>query len=256
MQLHVLMLTMFIRTESSVNVSFDFKSKTVLVVGGSRGIGERVVKDFLDSEATVFYISRKKSSNRELAAAKHLKCDIEKKEEVCEVFSKIENLDFLINVAGINFCKKIEDIEVDEWDKVLSVNLRSFYLTCKLALEKMKVNGYGKIVNVSSIAGRNKSIVSGAHYTASKAAILGLTRQLAHEVSPLGINVNAVCPSQTMTDMLRQSMSEEEIKKLSSKIPLTRLATPAEQSMPILFLCSEASSYITGCILDVNGGQL
>tara|TARA_R110001583_G_scaffold118755_1_gene270196 strand:- start:13106 stop:13849 length:744 start_codon:yes stop_codon:yes gene_type:complete len=247
---------MYTHLANEMDVNFDFKHKTVLVVGGSRGIGERVVKDFLDSGATVLYISRKESLNKKLSKAKHLKCDIGVKEEIYDAFSKIEDLDFLVNVAGINFCKKIEDIEADEWDKVLAVNLRSFYLTCKLALEKMKLNNYGKIINVSSIAGRNKSIVSGIHYTASKAGVLGLTRQLAQEAAPFGININAVCPSQTITDMLKQSMSEEDLEKLSSRIPLSRLATPAEQSMPILFLCSEASSYMTGCILDVNGGQL
>jgi 3-oxoacyl-[acyl-carrier protein] reductase len=236
-----------------MDIEFDFTNKTALVVGGSRGIGRQVVQDLLRSGAEVFYISREKDPTSE---ATHLKCDLLEEHQIYNAFSMITNLDFLINVAAINFCKKIEDIEIDEWDRVLATNLRSFYLTCKLAVEKMKPNKTGKIVNVSSIAGRNKSIVSGVHYTASKAGIIGLTRQLAHEVSPHGININVVCPSQTLTDMLKQSMSEADLKKLSAEIPLRRLATPSEQSLPILFLCSEASSYMTGCALDINGGQL
>ena len=243
---------MYIQTKK-MNVKFDFNGKTALVVGGSRGIGRQIVQDLLHSGAEVFYISRKESAE---CQAVHLKCDLLDTPQIYEAFSCIPKLDFLMNVAAINFCKKIEEIEVDEWDKVLSANLRSFYLTCKLALEKMKPNKSGKIINVSSIAGRNKSVVSGVHYTASKAGIIGLTRQLAQEASPYGINVNVVCPSQTMTDMLKQSMSTEDLKKLSAGIPLRRLATPTEQSLPVLFLCSEASSYITGCALDVNGGQL
>ena len=114
----------------------------------------------------------------------------------------------------------------------------------------------GKIVNVSSIAGRHRSLVSGVHYTSSKAGIIGLTKQIAYEVGGRNINVNAVCPSQTLTDMLKQSMTEEQQKELSESIPLKRIATVEEQVNPIMFLCSEEASYITGTTLDVNGGQL
>ena len=113
-----------------------------------------------------------------------------------------------------------------------------------------------KIVNVSSIAGRNKSIVSGVHYTSSKAGIIGLTRQLAYELGPRGINVNCTCPSQTLTPMLKQSMNEQELNDLTTTIPLGRLATVSDQVGPIVFLCSELSNYMTGSILDINGGQL
>jgi NAD(P)-dependent dehydrogenase (short-subunit alcohol dehydrogenase family) len=114
----------------------------------------------------------------------------------------------------------------------------------------------GRIVNVSSIAGRHKSIVSGVHYTASKYGIIGLTKQLAHEVSQYNILVNCVCPSQTLTEMLSTSMTEEQKNDLRAKIPIRRIATPKEQAIPILFLCSGGASYITGTTLDVNGGQL
>ena len=114
----------------------------------------------------------------------------------------------------------------------------------------------GRIVNVSSIAGRNKSIVSGVHYTSSKAGIIGLTRQLAHELGPKGINVNCTCPSQTLTPMLSESMNEKQLSKLSESIPLSRVANVKEQVGPIVFLCSSLSSYLNGCIIDVNGGQI
>ena len=169
-------------------------------------------------------------------------------------FEPLSNIDFLINVAGINFCKKIEDIEFDEWDAVLNTNLRSFYYLIKKSIPLMKAGS--KIVNVSSIAGRNKSIVSGVHYTSSKAGIIGLTRQLAYELGPRGINVNCTCPSQTLTPMLKQSMNEQELNDLTTTIPLGRLATVSDQVGPIVFLCSELSNYMTGSILDINGGQL
>ena len=124
----------------------------------------------------------------------------------------------------------------------------------KMHCEKKMKNG-GRIVNVSSIAGRNRSLVSGVHYTSSKAGIIGLTKQIAYEVGNKGINVNCVCPSQTLTDMLKQSMTKEQQKELSDNIPLKRIATVEEQVNPIMFLCSEESSYMTGSVLDINGGQ-
>ena len=113
-----------------------------------------------------------------------------------------------------------------------------------------------KIVNVSSIAGRSKSLVSGVHYTASKAGIIGLTRQLAQELGPLGININCICPSQTLTPMLERSMSVSQRLDLENKIPLRRIATIDEIVKPIMFLCSKDASYIHGACIDINGGQL
>ena len=150
----------------------------------------------------------------------------------------------------------IENISVAEWDRVMDVNLKSFFVICRESIRLMKKQNYGRIVNVSSIAGRNKSIVSGVHYTSSKHGIIGLTKQLANEVSQYGILVNCVCPSQTMTEMLAESMSDKAIAELESKIPVRRIATTIEQAMPILFLCSSAASYISGAAIDVNGGQL
>lgn len=168
-------------------------------------------------------------------------------------YDKLESsLDVLVNVAGINYCKYNEDISNAEWDEVLNVNLRSFFITCREAIKRMKPGG--KIVNVSSIAGRNKSLVSGVHYTASKAGIIGLTKQLAHEVDD--ININCVCPSQTITEMLEESMTKKEQLDLAVTIPLRRLATVQEVVDPIMYLCSDRSSYIHGACLDVNGGQL
>jgi NAD(P)-dependent dehydrogenase (short-subunit alcohol dehydrogenase family) len=241
---------------TKMNIKFDYREKTVLVVGGSRGIGEQITKDFITTGAEVYYMSRNKNIDLEKSGAKHIRCDLRDENKISESFDKIESIDFLINSAAINFCKSVEDIDVDEWDDVFSVNVRSFYLTCKFAIEKMKKRRFGRIVNISSIAGRNKSVVSGSHYTASKSAIIGLTRQLAHEVSRFGINVNVTCPSQTMTDMLKTSMTKNELDKLCESIPISRIASTKEQSYPVLFLCSDAASYITGCVLDVNGGQL
>jgi len=235
------------------DICFNFSGKTVIVFGGSRGIGKEICRLFSDSGATVYNASRTPSL---LESVIDLKCDLQSTDEIKEVFSQFKKVDFVINVAGTNLCEPIEKISVDEWDRLMNVNLKSFFIICKEAVRVMKKNNYGKIVNVSSIAGRSKSIVSGVHYTSSKYGIIGLTKQLSNEVSKFNILVNCVCPSQTMTKMLQESMSTEAIMKLEEKIPVRRVATTTEQALPVLFLCSSAASYIAGTVIDINGGQL
>ena len=182
-------------------------------------------------------------------------CDISKKKGIDKFFSSFnKDLDILVNVAAINYTKKIGKISFDEWEKVIATNLSSYFYIIKKSLDIM--NNGGKIVNVSSIAGRNRSLVSGVHYTSSKAAIIGLTRQLAFELGERNININAVCPSQTLTDMIKESMSASQLRELAQNIPLKRIAMVEDQVYPIMFLCSDEASYITGAVIDVNGGQL
>lgn len=220
---------------------YDFGGLQAVVVGDTRGIGKGVSDALKECGADVFGIN---TSN----------CDISKKEDIDKWFSDFESVDILVNVAAINYSNKIEDVSFDEWDEVLDVNLRGYYYIIKKTLDIMPDGG--KIVNVSSIAGRHRSYTSGVHYTASKAGIIGLTKQVAFEVAGRGINVNAVCPSQTKTDMLLKTVTEEEIKKLEEVIPMGRLAEIDEVVNPIVFLCSDGASYITGTTIDINGGQL
>jgi len=217
------------------------KNKVVVIVGGSKGIGKGLYDAFIDKDCIVHSISRKN-------------CDITDPEQIYSYFSKLNKVDILINNAAINYCKPIEEITLNEWNGVIDTNLTSFFFIIKTCLPLMKKGS--KIVNVSSIAGRSKSLVSGVHYTSSKAGLIGLTRQLAQELGPKGININCVCPSQTLTPMLERSMTNEQLSKLESNIPLRRVAQINEVVKPILFLCSEDASYIHGACLDVNGGQL
>lgn len=234
------------------NIKFNFESKKVLVFGGSRGIGAEVCRQFVAAGAVVYCASRTPSN---ISGVSDVECDISSPQQIDEIFDKITEIDFVINVAGTNLCVPIEKIDENEWDRLMNVNLKSFFLICRRAVTIMKKKNFGRIVNVSSIAGRSKSIVSGTHYTSSKYGIIGLTKQLANEVSRFNILVNCVCPSQTMTEMLRDSMNKEQLKELESKIPIRRIASVQEQAMPILFLCSDAASYITGTAIDINGGQ-
>ena len=241
------------------NINFNFKNKIVLVAGGSRGIGLGVVEAFLDSGASVFYISRNPINDLSFKKAIHIQTDLKNESEIINAFKIIDrygDIDILINSAAINFTNKFEKISSEEWDDVLNLNLKSIFLLNQNALMRMKNKNAGKIINISSIAGRHRSYVSGSHYVASKAAIIGLTKQLAFEVAKFNININSICPSQTITDMLKQSMNKKDQKELIKNIPLNRLATINDQVGPILFLCSDAASYITGTFIDVNGGQI
>ena len=236
-------------------VMYDFSEKKVLIVGGSRGIGAALVSEFIDSGADVYYISRKCNSLNE---GKHIEADlldINSLGFLDEVLGSI-GIDILVNCAALNYAKKHNEIDVLEWEKVFTVNLTSIFSICNSVLPYMKKNKYGKIVNVSSIAGKHRSIVSGIHYVSSKAALIGFTKQLAYELGRYNINVNVVSPSQTKTDMYSETMTIEKEQQLLENIPLNRIATIKEQVEPIMFLSSDASSYITGSVVDVNGGQI
>ena len=239
------------------DLSFDFSGRRALVIGGSRGIGRGLTQRFLETGAEVIYASRTEGSG--LQGATFVPCDLQDADSTLDLFRTVDasgDLHFMVNMAATNYFHKVSEIEPAEWDEVLSVNLRAAYLACREAGKRMMPRKFGRIINISSIAGRHRSPVSGAHYSASKAGLLGLTRQLAFEFGPSGVTVNAVCPSQTMTDMLRDSMSHEQVASLEASIPLRRVAEVHEQVEPVLFLCSEGASYLNGAIIDVNGGQI
>ncbi len=235
--------------------NYDFSEKTVLILGGSKGIGLGLVSEFTKSGANVYYLSRTENPEK---IGIHIKVDLLDTDSLLSVLQKIEgmNVNILVNCSAINFAKKHEEIDIDEWDKVFKVNMSAIFMVCNSALKSMKLNNYGKIVNVSSIAGKHRSIVSGIHYVSSKAALIGYTRQLSYEVSKYNINVNVVCPSQTKTEMYLDTMTVEKEKELLRGIPLCRIASIDEQVAPIMFLCSDSASYIAGAVIDVNGGQI
>ena len=187
-----------------------------------------------------------------------MRCDLGAPRDVAALRQRVTlemgGVDILVNCAGvISYRQGIGAISVDEWDRVLDVNLRGTYLVCREFIEGMKERGGGKIVNFSSLAARVGGIEVGIHYAASKAALIGFTRTLAKEGGPFGINVNAVAPGIILTEPVRRQIEGREDAYVA-QIPLGRLGKPRDVANVVLFLVSPLSDYITGVVLDVNGG--
>lgn len=172
------------------------------------------------------------------------------------VLARYGTVDILVNNAGVLRGTPIEEIAEAEWDLVLDVNLKGTFLCSQAVLPEMKRRRAGKIVNVASLAGKATSTLGGAHYTAAKAGVLGLSRHLAREAAPHGINVNAVCPGIIDTPMVRGNVPAKRLAAVVRSIPFARLGDPEEVAQLVLFLASDGASYITGSAVDIHGGEL
>ena len=165
-------------------------------------------------------------------------------------------LDILINNAALPFITRFEQITPDEWRRAVEINLTVPFLLTQAAVPAMKAQGYGRVVNISSTAGRMVSTLGGAHYTATKTGLLGLTRAAAKELGKYGITVNAVTPGMIDTELTRESASDELLERIAQGYPIPRLGTALEVADVICFAASEAAGYITGATFDINGGDL
>lgn len=177
--------------------------------------------------------------------------DIERAVELAGV--RLGRLDIVVNNAGIDFAGRATDTSAEEWDRVQSVNLRSVFLCCKHAIPDMRRQGGGAIVNIAS-ANALVGVPERAAYSAAKAGVLGLTRQLALDYGPDNIRVNCICPTTTITPMALASASEEELQAFAERHPLRRICRPEDVAFACLFLASDEAACITGVILPVDAG--
>ena len=175
---------------------------------------------------------------------------------VGRVVAEFGSIDVLINAAGVLRPTRIVDIAEEEWDFVVDGNLKSAFRCIKHVLPIMTRKGWGRIINFSSTAGKSVSTLGGAHYTAAKAAVLGLTRHAAKESAESGITVNAVCPGLIDTEMVRATVSSERAAQFCDGFPIKRLGKPEEVADLVGFLASDRAAYITGASLDISGGDL
>lgn len=238
------------------------KGMRILVTGASKGIGRAIAERLCMEGSIVYANARTKDSLQglmEKTEKENWKCiplpfDVSKREEVKEAFRKLkeEGLHGLVNNAGIKKDALLLMMKEEDWDRVIDVNLKSMYILCKEAARIMLRNGYGRIVNIVSVAGETGN-PGQTNYSASKGGIIGFTKALARELAPKNITVNAVSPGYIQTSMT-ESLPEEVKKKILENIPLQRFGTPQDVAGVVAFLLSEEASYITGEVIRVNGG--
>lgn len=239
--------------------------KTAIVTGAAGGIGLAIAKK-LASEGTAVALCdlnmEEASRQAELLRAEGrnaiaLCVDVSSvgqlKNMVAETVGHFGGLDILVNNAGILNSSSIQSMEEQVWDKVMAVNLKAVFFACQAALDSLKKSKAGRIINVSSLAGRMGGYETGLAYSASKGGVLSLTMGMARQLAPFGITVNALCPGTTESDIIKQ-WSEQQVAGLKSRIPLGRLGKVEDMASAAAFLASDQAAYITGHCLDVNGG--
>lgn len=243
------------------------QNKTAIVTGGVSGIGRAIADNLANAGYNVVVCDINKEKGEVLqeasnsVAGKYIfkYCNVADEDDIkkviTEVNEKYQGISVLVNNAGIIRRRDGEEIKVNDWDDVFRVNLRGPFLFCKYVSDIMKKQQSGRIVNISSIAGKIGDITSAPGYGPSKAALHGLTMTFARELAPYSVTVNAVAPHAIETEMSAE-WSEEKRRNIIADIPLNRLGKPAEVAATVSFLLSEGATFITGEIIDVNGGFL
>jgi NAD(P)-dependent dehydrogenase (short-subunit alcohol dehydrogenase family) len=246
------------------------ENKVAIVTGAAQGIGYGIAKIFLEEGAQVIVadlneeIGKKAVDQLGTCCAKFIPCDVSKEDEVRSLIERtVEEIgkpDIVVNNAGICDVRMAEESSVEEWDRLMGINVRSIFLTTKFAVPFMREQGGGAILNVASISSFVGQKGTPA-YTASKGAVLALTKSLAVDYGPANIRVNCICPGITDTPMLRYHMGqggdpEGAIRERLKRVPLGRMLYPEDMGKAAAFLCSDDAAGITGASLVIDGGYI
>jgi len=242
---------------------FDLKNRTAIITGGAQGFGLDIAKRFLNSgaKAIIWDIDE----NELIKASNELNnpnlsyyvvdvSDFKDVKETVDEIIKFSNIDILINNAGITgSTSSLWDYNVDEWSKIIQINLMGTFNCCKCVVPNMIKNNYGRIVNVASVAGKDGNANASA-YSSAKAGVIGLTKSLGKELADKNIAVNAITPAGAKTRILDQ-MSKEHVAKMLSKVPRGRFLEIEEFTSLICWLSSEENSFSTAAVFDISGGR-
>jgi 3-oxoacyl-[acyl-carrier protein] reductase len=240
----------------------NLENKKIIITGATGGIGNSIVKKLSESGAKILATGTRLEKLEELKSkfknTDILKFDISKDEEIEEFIENATKqlgggLDCLINNAGITQDNLAIRMNIDEWKKVIDINLTSTFLLSKFAIKKMLKNKYGKIINITSVVGHTGNLGQ-VNYTASKAGIVAMAKSLAIEYAKKNININCISPGFIKTEMT-DKIDDKFKEAIISKIPSSRLGKPEDVANAVLFLASDQSNYINGETIHVNGGM-
>jgi NAD(P)-dependent dehydrogenase (short-subunit alcohol dehydrogenase family) len=239
--------------------------RIVVITGGAKGIGFQIALRFasdgdivvlLDADQEAGHAAARSLQQKDLSSF-YRETNVAQSDSVRDsikwVKQQFTGIDILVNCAGILDVGSIEDLDESLWDSVIDVNLKGTYLVTQAAIPCMIGRPNGRIINISSLAGRMGGLRTGLAYSASKAGMIGLTKAIARMVAKHGITVNAIAPGTTNTEMASQ-FSENDMEAILAAIPLSRLVETDEIAEAVFFLASEKSGMITGTVMDINGG--
>ena len=242
---------------------FDLKNRTAIITGGAQGFGLDIAKRFLNSgaKAIIWDIDEnelikvsKELNNPDLSYHVVDVSNFKNVKETVDEIIKFSNIDILINNAGITgSTSSLWDYDVDEWNKIVQINLMGTFNCCKCVVPNMIKNNYGRIVNVASVAGKDGNANASA-YSSAKAGTIGLTKSLGKELADKDIAVNAVTPAGAKTRILDQ-MSKEHVARMLAKVPRGRFLEIAEMTSLVCWLSSEENSFSTAAVFDISGGR-
>jgi NAD(P)-dependent dehydrogenase (short-subunit alcohol dehydrogenase family) len=244
------------------------RDQVAIVTGGAGGIGAGICHAFAEEGADIAIVDIKEPEMGSALATKiektygraasFIKTDVTSISEVRAMVSEVADrwgkIDILVNNAGISTVSRIEHMSEEEWDHVFQVNLKGHFLCSQAVIPFLKQQKHGRIINMGSLNAKNGGVITGGAYASSKGAVHSFTFALAKELSPYGINVNAVAPGPIDTDMIR-AYPEEKVRSMLAHIPLKRLGSVDEVAKTIVFLASQDAGYITGEVIDINGGS-
>jgi len=241
-----------------------FNDKVVLVTGAAQGIGKATAIKFAEHDAKVILVDYNEEKVKEVAnliretggKASYFQADVgdySRAEEIIKhVIKEFGNLDILVNNAGITRDSTLKKMDKNSWDQVINTNLTGVFNYTKFAFENMSINGFGRIINLSSIVGQQGNFGQ-TNYAAAKAGVIGLTKTVALEGASKGVTANAVAPGFIETDMTK-NLPTQTVERLNASIPMKNLGKVEDITDMIIFLSSDSAKYITGQVIGVNGG--